>query len=93
MKAMQDLTQLVKTYEQKMYLDGEWTGARSGKTFVVRNPATGEALAAVPDGDASDTQKAIHAAYSAFAEWSGFTTTVHPAARAGITGLVIPADG
>jgi len=71
MKAMQDLTQLVKTYEQKMYINGEWTGARSGKTFVVRNPATGEALAAVPDGDASDTRKAIHAAYSAFAEWSG----------------------
>jgi succinate-semialdehyde dehydrogenase/glutarate-semialdehyde dehydrogenase len=70
MKAMQDLTRLVKTYEQKMYIGGEWTGARSGKTFVVTNPATGEAVASVPDGDASDTRRAINAAYRAFSEWS-----------------------
>lgn len=72
-KAMQDLTRSAGIYERKMYIDGEWTGAGSGKTFVVRNPATGEEIAAVPDGDADDTRRAIGAAYGAFPEWSGAT--------------------
>jgi succinate-semialdehyde dehydrogenase/glutarate-semialdehyde dehydrogenase len=71
MKAMQDLTRLITTYEQKMYIDGEWVAARMGKTFSVRNPTTGEAVASVPDGDASDARIAIDAASSAFSDWSG----------------------
>ena len=73
MNAMQDVMKFFRQHEQKMYIDGEWTGARSGKTFAVRNPATGEEIAVVPDGDASDTRKAIEAAYGAFSGWSGIS--------------------
>jgi hypothetical protein len=30
---------------RKLFIDGQWTDAASGKTFATRNPATGETLA------------------------------------------------
>ncbi len=53
-----------------MYIDGKWVEAGTGKSFTVRNPATGEVIASVPDADARDTEKAIEAAYDAFPSWS-----------------------
>ena len=35
--------------KDKAYIDGQWVGADSGKSFDVVNPATGETLGAVPD--------------------------------------------
>ena len=56
-----------------MFIDGEWVAANSGKTFDVINPATGEHLGVVPDGDASDATAAVDAATAAFASWSRTT--------------------
>ena len=53
-----------------MYINGEWLDAASGRTFEVTNPATGEVLGSVPDGDAVDAQAGIAAAEAAFGEWS-----------------------
>lgn len=89
MKAMQELTQLTMTYEQKMYIGGEWTGARTAKTFVVRNPATGEAVAEVPDGDALDTRMAIDAASGAFFEWSGLSANERAAILMRVRDLIL----
>jgi succinate-semialdehyde dehydrogenase/glutarate-semialdehyde dehydrogenase len=61
-----------------MFIDGTWHDARSGRTFEVTDPATGEVIGAVPDGEAEDAGDAIAAADSAFDGWS--TTTA--AARA-----------
>jgi len=58
-----------------MFIDGEWVDAASGATFDVTNPATGELLGSVPDGDAADADRAIAAAHAAFASWS--TSTAH----------------
>ena len=41
----------------KMYIDGEWVDAESGKTFKVRSPATGEVLAVLPDADKEEEGK------------------------------------
>ncbi len=41
------------------YIDGAWTGADSGSTFDVTNPATGERIASVPRMGASETRRAI----------------------------------
>jgi betaine-aldehyde dehydrogenase len=49
-----------------MLVDGEWTEARSGRTFEVRNPATGEPMATVPDAAAEDVDRAVKAARRAF---------------------------
>ena len=54
----------MKTYS--MLIDGEWAPARSGKTFEVRNPATDEVIAAVPDAGADDVDRAVQAARRAF---------------------------
>jgi betaine-aldehyde dehydrogenase len=49
-----------------MLVDGEWTEARSGRTFEVRNPATGDPMATVPDAAAEDVDRAVKAARRAF---------------------------
>ncbi|MGE6699528.1 NAD-dependent succinate-semialdehyde dehydrogenase [Hyphomonas sp. NPDC076900] len=59
---------LLKT---EAYLAGKWTAAKSGQTFNVTNPATGEILATVPKMGAGETRQAIDAAADAFPEWSG----------------------
>ena len=49
---------------------GAWTGADSGKTIPVGNPATGEVIGQVPDSGAAETERAIAAAKAAFEGWS-----------------------
>lgn len=51
------------------YIDGNWVGARSGATFNVDNPATGEILGTVPECGATETDAAIEAANVAFRSW------------------------
>ena len=56
---------------KKMLIDGKWVEAASGKTFESRNPATGELLATVAEGDAEDINRAVAAARKAFeGPWS-----------------------
>ncbi len=56
--------------EHKMFIGGRWVGADSGGTFEVRNPATGDLVALVPNADACDTGRAIGAAAKAFPLWA-----------------------
>src|SRR5580658_8570858 len=60
---------------RKLFIDGEWTEAASGKTFETPNPATGETLANVAEGDAEDINRAVRAARRAFESgpWSRMT--------------------
>ncbi|HEX4504697.1 MAG TPA: NAD-dependent succinate-semialdehyde dehydrogenase, partial [Alphaproteobacteria bacterium] len=51
------------------YIDGAWTGADSGATFGVTDPATGAEIARVPDLGAAETERAIAAAAKAFPAW------------------------
>lgn len=50
----------------KLFINNEWTDARSGKTFAVTNPATEEPLALVAEGDKADIDTACRAARRAF---------------------------
>src|SRR5262245_25325829 len=54
------------TSKKKLLIDGKWVDAASGKTFESRNPATGELLAAVAEGEAPDIDRAVAAARRAF---------------------------
>lgn len=56
-----------------LYINGEWRDAASGKTFDVKNPATGEVIATVAKGSTADTEAAIEAAQAAFGPWSRLT--------------------
>src|SRR6201996_7694984 len=51
---------------RKMFIDGKWVGAASGKTFPTYNPATGEVLSRVAEGDREDIDRAVKAARAAF---------------------------
>src|ERR671932_746792 len=53
-----------------IYVNGEWRPARSGRTFEVHNPATGELLARCADAGREETRQAIEAAHAAFPAWS-----------------------
>src|SRR3984885_8724414 len=57
---------------KRMLIGGKWVEAASGKTFETRNPATGEVLARVAEGDREDIDRAVKAARRAFEEgpWS-----------------------
>ena len=52
--------------KQKMLINGKWVDAASGKTFPTYNPATGEVLSHVAEGDREDIDRAVKAARAAF---------------------------
>src|SRR5437667_369635 len=46
----------------QMYIGGRWVASVSGATYQARSPATGEAIATLPEGTREDAQRAIAAA-------------------------------
>src|ERR1700674_4435738 len=60
---------------QKILINGKWVEAASGKTFSTFNPATGEVLSRVAEGDKEDIDRAVKAARAAFetGPWSKIT--------------------
>jgi 1-pyrroline dehydrogenase len=64
--------------EHKNFVGGEWVDAVEGGTAEIVNPATGEAIAHVPEGTQADVDRAVEAAKRALPEWRETT----PAERA-----------
>jgi phenylacetaldehyde dehydrogenase len=62
---------------RKMLINGKWVEAASGKTFDTYNPATGEVLARIAEGDREDINRAVKAARAAFetGRWSQLTAS------------------
>jgi aldehyde dehydrogenase (NAD+) len=54
--------------DQPMLIGGKWMGSVSGKTFPTLNPATGEVICQVAEGDKADIDRAVKAARKAFEE-------------------------
>ncbi len=69
--------QAVATREEKLFINGEWTGALDRKTYSKRNPYSGGTASQVPAGKREDARRAIEAAAAAFPAWSA----TPPAAR------------
>ncbi|GHH39799.1 NAD-dependent succinate-semialdehyde dehydrogenase [Lentzea cavernae] len=63
--------------EKGLLVAGRWRPATSGGTFVVENPATGQALCEVADGTPADALAALDAADAAQRRWAA----VPPRAR------------
>lgn len=51
---------------QQMLIGGKWVDSVSGKNFPTLNPATGETICNVAEGDKADVDKAVAAARKAF---------------------------
>ncbi len=54
----------------KLFINGEFVDSLSGKTFDTINPATGEVIVPIAEGDAADIDRAVKAAHAAFEEGS-----------------------
>src|SRR4051812_47775500 len=54
------------TKKGKILINNKWSDAASGKTFTTYDPATGEVLAQVAEGDKADIDRAVAAARKAF---------------------------
>lgn len=55
-----------------MFINNEWRKSASEKTFKTLNPATGEVIADIQEGNAADVDLAVKAAQNAFklgSEW------------------------
>jgi succinate-semialdehyde dehydrogenase/glutarate-semialdehyde dehydrogenase len=56
-------------FRQANFIDGKWVEADSGRSIVVKNPATGEAIGEVPAMGTAETRRAIEAANRAWPAW------------------------
>jgi acyl-CoA reductase-like NAD-dependent aldehyde dehydrogenase len=54
----------------KMFVNGQWTDARSGQTYEVRNPANGLVVDSAPLAGAEDAESAVQAAQAAAKAWA-----------------------
>ena len=53
----------------QLHIDGEWTGAQSGKTLEVMNPATGEVNGLLAHAGIADLDRALDATAKGFDAW------------------------
>jgi len=63
------IDQNVQSYVSKprqMLINGKWVNSASGKTFPTYNPATGDVLAQIAEGNSEDVNRAVAAARAAF---------------------------
>lgn len=67
--------------QTELYIDGTFGPADDGTTFPAVDPATEQVFAAVASGGASDIDRAVHSARSAFDSgvWSGCSSIVRAA--------------
>ncbi len=61
---------VLETVPTGLYVGGEWRAATGGGTLPVEDPATGETLVEVADGQAQDALAALGAAAGAQAQWA-----------------------
>ena len=52
--------------QEPMFIGGKWQDSVSGKTFATLNPATGQPICQVAEGDQPDIELAVQAARRAF---------------------------
>jgi succinate-semialdehyde dehydrogenase/glutarate-semialdehyde dehydrogenase len=66
-------TATATTTQHKLYIDGRWCDADSGRTLAVINPATEEPVAEVAYGGRAETRRALEAAAKAMPGWMKLT--------------------
>ena len=59
---------------KRMYIDGKWCAADSGRTLAVINPANEEVLSEIAYGGRMETRRALEAAQRAMVSWMKLTS-------------------
>jgi succinate-semialdehyde dehydrogenase/glutarate-semialdehyde dehydrogenase len=58
---------------KRMFIDGKWCDADSGRTYGVINPATEEVISDIAYGGKAETRRALEAAHKAMPAWMKLT--------------------
>jgi succinate-semialdehyde dehydrogenase/glutarate-semialdehyde dehydrogenase len=66
-------TATAPTTQKRLFIDGQWCAADSGRTYGVINPATEEVIAEVAYGGRPETKRALEAAARAMPAWMKLT--------------------
>lgn len=76
--------------EYQLWIDGGWRASLGGQMRTIENPATGEAIATVPDATKEDVNAAVQAARAAFYDgrWSRKTPSERSLALLRLADLV-----
>eukprot|EP00210_Caulerpa_lentillifera_P009160 g8733.t1 len=63
-----NIPNILKNIKPKLFIDGQFVDAASGKTFPVVDPRTEETIIQIAEGDAEDVNRAVAVARKAFDE-------------------------
>ena len=63
-------SELLAAAPTQLFIGGDWVDAEEGKTFDVRDPATGDVLLSIADASAADAMRALDAAVAAQDDWA-----------------------
>eukprot|EP00210_Caulerpa_lentillifera_P009161 g8734.t1 len=63
-----NIPNILKNIKPKLFIDGQFVDAASGKTFLVVDPRTEETIIQIAEGDAEDVNRAVSVARKAFDE-------------------------
>ena len=63
-------SELLAAAPTQLFIGGDWVDAEDGKTFDVRDPATGDVLLSIADASAADAMRALDAAVAAQDDWA-----------------------
>ncbi|RFU28493.1 hypothetical protein B7463_g7825, partial [Scytalidium lignicola] len=74
--------------ETRLYIDGQFINARSGKLLAIYNPTTEENIVDVSEADKDDIDIAVRAASKAFPEWQVKSTFEREALFLKLAGLI-----
>jgi succinate-semialdehyde dehydrogenase / glutarate-semialdehyde dehydrogenase len=66
----QDEKRVIDAAPSQLFIGGEWRDSRSGKTFGIEDPSTGETLCEIADGTVDDARSALDAAVAAQGDWA-----------------------
>lgn len=80
---------LKNLFQQKAFINGAWVNAKSGKTFDVTDPATGEVIGTCPEMGVDDTQEAVESAKVAFQSWKNTSAAYRGKILKKMSGLMI----
>ena len=75
------MTVMPVTYDARLFINGEFTEAASGKTLDIVNPATGAVIGRLADAGAEDVDRAVNAAQRAFDAGTWSKASPHERAR------------
>lgn len=65
-QASNEASHILRNVERKLFINGQWVDAVSGKTFKILDPRTEEVVAEIAEADKADVEIAVAAAREAF---------------------------